>query len=299
MGITVEQLRSDRRRDASLLIDGIARADGAPPLSESKWMRLEGRLDTREVIAVADHDTLVGYGQAAWHAGAGGKLGHWALEIAVIAGHRKTDVPEALVAALQDEIGDAEILLWSRTDYVSHTARAAGWQRERLLWEMRRSLPIPDLDTDLPGIRLASFRMGIDEQAWLDANNAAFAGHPENGDMTRRDLERRMAQSWFDPDGFFLAWSDDRLLGSCWTKLHEDGVGEIYIIGVIPEAEGRGLGRGLIAVGLDHLARIRHARVGMLFVESSNERAVRIYRSLGFDAVRSVEAYRPGRMQVV
>ena len=80
--------------------------------------------------------------------------------------------------------------------------------------------------------------MGVDESAWLSANNAAFAGHPENGRMTRRDLELRMAQGWFDPSGFFLAWANGELAGSCWTKIHDDGTGEIYIIGVVPAWRG-------------------------------------------------------------
>jgi mycothiol synthase len=135
--------------------------------------------------------------------------------------------------------------------------------------------------------------MGVDETAWLEANNAAFAGHPENGDMTRRDLERRMAQSWFDPDGFFLAWGGDVLAGSCWTKMHEDGSGEIYIIGVIPSWEGRGLGRGLLAVGLEYLTAIKHARKAMLYVESTNERALKLYDKLGFIRGRAIKAYGP------
>ena len=75
--------------------------------------------------------------------------------------------------------------------------------------------------------------------------------------------------------------------------MHEDGSGEIYIIGVIPSWEGRCLGRGLVAIGLEYLAEVRHARKAMLFVESTNERALQLYDRLGFDCVRRIEAYGP------
>jgi mycothiol synthase len=160
---------------------------------------------------------------------------------------------------------------------------------------MCRALPIDCVPAGLAEFRVTNFRMGVDERAWLAANNAAFAGHPENGSMTRRDLERRIAQPWFDPEGFFLAWEGSEVAGSCWTKVHDDGVGEIYIVGVTPGWEGRGLGSALVCHGLDYLASVRHASQAMLFVEDSNERAIALYEKLGFRHARMLEAFKFGR----
>jgi mycothiol synthase len=256
-------------------------------------MRLDGRLDSREQIAMLADGSVVGYAQAAWHRGS--ELsgdGHWAIEVAVAPQHRDGAATTELIEALRVDLNSEDTVLWARVGYVADAAIGGGWERWRVLWEMRRRLPVENLDPAITGFRLASFRMGIDETAWLEANNATFAGHPENGDMTRRDLEKRMAEPWFDPDGFVLAWDGDQLAGSCWTKVHENGVGEIYIVGVVPRWEGRGLGRALVSIGLEYLANQRHSREAMLFVESANRRAVRLYRGLGFDIAHSVEAYR-------
>ncbi|MDJ0925914.1 MAG: mycothiol synthase [Acidimicrobiia bacterium] len=292
MDYAIVQLRSDRRNDVLDLVAAVQRAEGAAPLSEYKMMRLDGPLDAREQISVLADGSVVGYAQAAWHRGSGSEDGHWAIEVVVAPQHRGGSVTGELIESLREDLGVDTTTLWAREEYVAAAAASRGWHKQRVLWEMHRPLPVMGLETKISGFQLANFRMGIDEAAWLDANNAAFAGHPENGDMTRRDLEKRMSEPWFDPDGFFLAWDGDRLAGSCWTKVHEDGIGEIYIIGVVPAWEGRGLGNWLVSVGLDYLGNVRHVRQAMLFVESDNERAVQLYERLGFEMLRSIEAYR-------
>jgi mycothiol synthase len=58
-------------------------------------------------------------------------------------------------------------------------------------------------------------------------------------------------------------------------------MGEIFVIGVRPDRHGERLGRNITVAGLDHLAR-RGFDVGMLYVESDNVPARRLYESLGF-----------------
>ncbi len=292
MGISTARLHPDLRGELQQFIQSVDRDLDAPSLSEYKSMRLGGSMDARERVALADDGSVIGYGQAAWHRGASAESGHWAIEIVVAPELRHLDIAKELMEALRLEAGGGETTLWTRSQHVVDAAETAGWYRQRELWEMRRALPIADLDPAFSGFEVSTFRMGVDENDWLKANSAAFAGHPENGYMTRRDLENRMAQSWFDQSGFFLAREDGRLAGSCWTKIHDDGVGEIYIIGVVPSWEGRGLGRDLVAHGLHYLGNVRHARTAMLYVEATNERAVRLYRELGFEKIRTVAAYR-------
>jgi mycothiol synthase len=136
------------------------------------------------------------------------------------------------------------------------------------------------------------FRPGTDEEAWLRVNARAFATHPEQGGWTAEDLRRREDEPWFDPAGFLMAWRGDpddggALLGFHWTKVHPPGdvadepVGEVYVLGVAPDAQGLRLGRALTDLGLAHL-RARGLGQVLLYVEEDNTAAVRLYEGRGF-----------------
>ncbi|MEV6492438.1 mycothiol synthase, partial [Actinoplanes sp. NPDC051633] len=173
-------------------------------------------------------------------------------------------------------------------------AAANGFDRARVLFQMRRPLSVDDLPPGrLPeGVTVREFRPGHDEQAWLAVNARAFAHHPEQGRWTERDLALREAEPWFDPAGFLLAVAkpdehgEDNLLGFHWTKVHpatatEPALGEIYVLGVDPDGHRRGLGKSLSVAGLRHLAE-QGLTTAMLYVDEDNPAAVALYKGLGF-----------------
>lgn len=160
----------------------------------------------------------------------------------------------------------------------------------RVLHQMRAPLPLDGPPATLP---TRAFRVGEDEEALLEVNRRAFATHPDQGRMTRAQLDDRVAQPWFDPAGCLLHEIDGRLAGFCWTKLFTDfdpPRGEIHIIGVDPDFAGRGLGPQLVRAGLQHLAGVG-AGEGVLFVEGDNEPALRLYDKLGFRITRTDHAF--------
>jgi mycothiol synthase len=126
---------------------------------------------------------------------------------------------------------------------------------------------------------------------WLALNRRAFAGHPTQGRWTRADLERRIAQPSFDPDGLLVVEAGSRLVATCWAKPRRGGLGELYVVAVDPSHQGRGLGRVVAAAGLRHLAA-RGAASAYLYVAGTNAVALGLYAGLGFIATGSQSVWR-------
>jgi mycothiol synthase len=210
---------------------------------------------------------------------------------------RRKGIGTALLSALEERAGQGPLSVWAHGDLPGARALAAsrGYDRERVLLQMRRDLAGVDPDPQPPlpdGVQVLPFVVGRDEAAWLRVNAGAFRSHPEQGSWTAADVALREAEPWFDPAGFLLAWRGDpesggELLGFHWTKVHPAGdvdavpVGEIYVLGIEPAAQGLRLGRALTDLGLAHL-RARGLADVLLYVEEDNTAAVRLYESRGF-----------------
>ena len=193
-----------------------------------------------------------------------------------------------LTAALEDVArsggGPVRWFVTDPTAAEEATAVRHGLRPERDLLQLRRLLPV---DAPVPSIPVRAFVPGRDEAEWVEVNNRAFATHPEQGGWTVNDVREREAEPWFDPAGFFLHHDAETgaLAGFVWTKVHDDvspPLGEIYVIGVDPKVQGRGLGRSLTLVGLDWLHRERRIDHGMLYVDGANAPAIAMYDRLGF-----------------
>ncbi|MFC4104530.1 mycothiol synthase [Micromonospora zhanjiangensis] len=306
-------------------------ADGADPLSESVLLRLSpgGPEPAVHLLARGPRGTLTGYAHLT------PEPDGTVAELVVHPAHRRRGVGRALLTAAldatrerpvaygtgADPATDRGLRVWAHGDHPSAAALALdlGFDRVRVLWQLRRPLAGPLAEPRLPaGVSIRPFRPGHDEDAWLAVNRRAFAEHPEQGRWTAEDLRVRMAEPWFDPAGFLLAVqdADDRLLGFHWTKVHggpaaagPDGiapagaadvagsgyrgepVGEVYVLGVDPTTHGTGLGKALTLAGLRHL-RDRGLNRAMLYVDDDNAAAMALYHRLGFGRWTAHVTYR-------
>ena len=289
-----EHLADADRAAVAALIDEVTTADGVAPVSEDGRLAIaHGKPGCAHVLARDAAGSLVGY----LYVGPTEEAGDRTAEVCVAPASRRRGAGRALLTRAV-ELTQGTLRVWAHGDLPAAKALAArlGFAAVRDLrlleletgpesaWARAHPTPRQSAQTDSD---IRAFRPGEDDEAWLALNAAAFAHHPEQGRWTARDLAERMAEPWFDPTGFLLMERDGALIGFHWTKVHPAGgygpdpVGEIYVLGVHPDAGGRGLGRRLAVAGLSHLAQSGLGTV-ILYVDGDNTSAVRLYESLGF-----------------
>ncbi|GIH88588.1 mycothiol synthase [Planobispora rosea] len=289
MNVRVEHRGHLDQAEVAAVLDVVRAAtetDGVRPLNEHVMLHLRYGGDERAgAVLLYAGDELAGYAHVDPTDPVEGPSG----ELVVHPGHRRRGYGRRLLEAVLERTG-GRLRLWAHGGHpgAEALATAAGLVKVRSLWQMRRPLDAPIGEYELPeGVRLRTFDPETDREAWVALNARAFMTHPEQGAWTLEDLKRREQESWFDPDGFFLAVRGDRPVGFHWTKVHGEGdhahgpIGEVYVVGVDPAEQGGGLGRSLTLAGLAYL-RSRGLPQVMLYVDESNAAAVRLYERLGF-----------------
>ncbi|WEH34290.1 mycothiol synthase [Streptomyces sp. AM 4-1-1] len=279
---TLGELSPDQATAVLELLGAAAEADGRQAVSEQGRLQLRGgRRDGVRHLLLTSEGTLAGYAQVE----ESDPVEAPAAEMVVHPARRGHGHGRALGAALLDVTGK-RVRVWAHggKPAAKHLAQVLGLSLFRELRQLRRPLePLDIAEPVLPaGVTVRAFVPGQDDAAWLAVNSAAFAHHPEQGSLTQRDLDAREAEPWFDPEGFFLAERDGAIIGFHWTKVHADErLGEVYVVGIRPDAQGGGLGKALTAIGLRHLAA-EGLPTAMLYVDADNTAAVTVYERMGF-----------------
>jgi mycothiol synthase len=276
-------------------------AAGHPVVGDAVWSDLAAPSNVTALVVARAGDSVVGV----LHLGVSDSqtAPHETLSVAVVPDEAAPDVVAALATvALEDHRrrggGPLELWVFGADRVWDDIPARLGLKPARELQQLRVPLPVAESPRWPRGVTTRTFVPGRDEAAWLAVNNRAFARDPDQGGWTPMALTRREHEPWFDPQGFLLAVEGDTLAGFCWTKRHPPAspvepvaLGEIYVIGVDPAYQGRGLGRALVIAGLVDLHDRQRAPVGMLFVDAANEAAIALYQSLGFSLTRVDRAY--------
>ncbi|MCV7419090.1 mycothiol synthase [Mycobacterium yunnanensis] len=279
---------ADQRRITEI-VDAAHAVDGTAPVGDQILRELP-RDRTAHLVATLD-DHVVGYLNLAPATEEAPAMA----EAVVHPDARRRGVGADLIRTGLAE-GGPGTRVWAHGDLPPARATAASLDlvAARRLLQMRR--PLRDLPEVKPadGVLLRTYAGPEDDAELLRVNNAAFSWHPEQGGWTEADVAERRGEAWFDPAGLFLAFdaATEELLGFHWTKVHGPALGEVYVVGVDPSAQGRGLGALLTLVGLHHLAdRLGPDADVTLYVEADNSAAVKTYERLAFTIFTADVAY--------
>ena len=264
------------------LVDEVAAHDEIAPLNEAALLALHhdtvahyvARSETG-IVGYAQQDPLVGTAQLCVHPDA-----------------RRSGIGTALCEALLADAPGTELWAFGNLPAAQALATKFSYGNVRELLILERPLTLDEARAPVPaGVTIRGFQPD-DEAALLAINAAAFADHPEQGEMDHANFTERTAQPWYDPADLLVAVdATGTLLGFHWTKRHGARLGEVYVIATAPDASGQGLGGALLTAGLAHLAATGCRQV-ILYVESDNA-AVRLYRRHGFVVARSDVVYAP------
>jgi mycothiol synthase len=282
--------------------------DGVGALSEASRLALRPDPPPGTVhLLVEDEGRLQGYAQV-WP--------DHSAELVVAPAERRRGVATALWRAATDA---KAARVWAHGDLSAarDLAGALGLTPVRSLLRMGRPLtaadrsprPLPDGYASTTFASRAPFAARADPPQELVAelqalNAAAFADHPEQGRLTVSDLRARMGESWFDAAGLIYVVETGRgdvapeerpPVAFHWTKIEPDQdpermVGEVYVVGVHPAYQGRGLAGPLTDLGLAHLAERGCAAV-VLYVDGENAPARATYERAGLTVQATDRVY--------
>lgn len=104
--------------------------------------------------------------------------------------------------------------------------------------------------------------------------------------------EEEMLAYWFSQEKHVYVAEDDReILGTYWIKANQPGLGSHVGNGaymVSPDAKGKGVGRKMAEHSIEEARRLGFYSIQFNFVVKSNEVAVRLWKSVGFEVIGEI-----------
>jgi len=161
----------------------------------------------------------------------------------------------------------------------------------QLKLEMAR---IDGLDVDQAALPYRHFQRG-EEDKLTRIQNCSFAGTWGFNPNSVEEISYYANLSRCSPEDVMLACDGDKVIGYCWTRtIYKAGVnegkGQIFMLGVDPDYRGRGVGKAMLLAGLLYLKE-EGFQVAELTVDSENQAACTLYRSVGFEVLDSTLWY--------
>lgn len=289
--ITTAALSQSHGAAIQELADSVTSHDGVSPLDEAARLAITAG-DAQHLLLGADGEErtdaqpLVGYVSV---------LADGTVQGMVRPDQRRRRHGTALLRAALELRPDAGVWAHGALEGSVAFLTGAGLHETRRLLTLHRPLgpahPVPEVPAPtLEDLHLDTFVADRDAEAWLEVNATAFADHPEQGAMTRADLDQRMAEAWFDPEDLLVARRGEDLVGFVWVKQEAAGEAdgassavdaEIYVVATSPAVQGHGVAGHLLATSLTRLQEAGVPGVE-LYVEADNAPALALYERWGF-----------------
>lgn len=283
--IKTDVLTPGQARAVSDLMETVTEHDSVAALDEAARLQLKASARRRGVWHLLEYSrerVLVGYASI---------LSDGTVQGMVHPEHRHQGHGTALLTRAMTLTPNPAVWVHGADSDTSSFLRSHGFESTRELVTMSLELEpcaaehtVPDMPPKEPeSVQYATLDDDpsvIDEIVALNA--AAFAEHPEQGELTRRDFDQRMHGPWFDPADLHLARIDGELAAFLWIKREVGGNrAEVYVVGTAPDHEGHGLATALLSRALRGVEE-DGIRVVHLYVEGDHDRAIGLYERLGF-----------------
>ncbi|MFP7297174.1 GNAT family N-acetyltransferase [Neobacillus niacini] len=158
---------------------------------------------------------------------------------------------------------------------------------------VRENLDVPS--AKLPdGYELRPFQQGKDEESWSKVRNAAFATlKGSETPITTDGVTKLLNDDDYIEGGMMLLFHEGKPVGvirGADDKYENAPIMNIGPVAVLPEYQGKGLGRILLRAALQ-FAKEKGYKRSILSVNGENERAKALYIQEGFKQVEAVACY--------
>lgn len=285
---TVDSLTAKQQDQVFKIIEDSFLVDDVKPLSEHVELHLKhgGDKPITHVLALID-EQIVGYG----HLDQTDLVAGPSAELVVTPDFRNQGIAKLILQKIENDSAGKPLRLWAHGNIKSAQdfAKKLNYHPAREIVQLCRSLLEPLADFSTPSEFLfATYQGPQDNEVILEINKKSFVNLPDQASWNEDDLSLRLNEEWFNPKGLLIIRTQtNQPVAFCWTKIHghhhhvHQPLGEFYVLAVLPEFRGQGLGRQLTLWGLHHLRGQKLAEA-MLYVDASNESAKRIYLDLGF-----------------
>lgn len=159
---------------------------------------------------------------------------------------------------------------------------------------VREDIEVPDFILQ-DGYEIMPFVADRDEETWCMVRNAGFAKLKGSETPITKEMFSKMISSDDNIDGgSMILFHGDKPVGVVrGTKDEYEGIPVMHIgpLAIIPEYQGRGLGRIMLRAAIKFAREKAYKRV-VLSVNAENERAKSLYLQEGFKQEEAVVCYR-------